>query len=167
MALLERHPDAVMVGGRIANSEGVVTDGGQVLGFGSGCECPDKGRPIVDPGYFTQLRKQRSVSSVSSQFAVIKSSFLRTCFESGELQAASLAFLGAWLGMAALRAKKRVIYSPLLSGRSDFDWDSLVTAEERCRFLEASKDLSPDRRFYPRPFGLTADGAYQLPRLRQ
>jgi len=167
MALLERHPDAVMVGGRISNSQGVVMDGGQILGFGGGCECPDKGRPMVDPGYFTQMRKQRSVSAVSSQFAVIRSRFLRTCFESGELQAASLPFLGAWLGVAALRRKKRVIYSPLLSGRSDFDWDSLVTQEERSRFLEASKDLSPDQRFYPRPFGLTAATAYQLPRLRQ
>jgi glycosyltransferase involved in cell wall biosynthesis len=167
MALFERHQDAVMIGGRIANSEGVVTDGGQVLGFGSGCECPDKGRPIVDPGYFTQMRKQRSVSAVSSQFAVIRSSFLRSCFESGELQAASLGFLGAWLGVAALRAKRRVIYSPLLSGRSDFDWDSLVAVEERSCFLEASKNFYPDCRFYPRPFGLTAGTAYKLPRLRQ
>ena len=162
VAIFERHPDAVMVGGMIANSAGIVLDAGQVLGFGSGCECPDKGRPIVDPGYFTQLRKQRSVSAVSSQFTVIRSSFFQSLFASGDLQNVSLPFLGAWIGAAAQRQKKRVVYSPFLSGRSDFDWASLVTAEERGRFAVANQDLLPDRRFYPRYFGLTSTTAYRL-----
>jgi len=54
-----------------------VEDGPRVPGFGGGCGCPDKGRPVVDPGYFTQMRKQRSVSAVSQRFAVVRAGFLR------------------------------------------------------------------------------------------
>jgi glycosyltransferase involved in cell wall biosynthesis len=162
LALFERHADAVMIGGRIVGSDGVIRDGGQVMGFGSGCECPDRGRPVVDPGYFTQMRKQRSVSAVSSRFAVIKRSFLRAMYEAGELEGVSTAFLGAWAGAFALRRKQRIIYSPFLSGRSDFDWDELITAEERARFLDRNKDILPDQRYYPRYFGLDGSSAYRL-----
>ena len=70
--LFERFPDAVMVGGRIRNREGLILSAGLVLGFGRGCDCPDRGRPALDPGYFTQMMKQRSVSAVSSEFAVLR-----------------------------------------------------------------------------------------------
>jgi glycosyltransferase involved in cell wall biosynthesis len=73
--LFERFPDAVMVGGWIARN-GQVQDGPRVPGFNSPSGCPDEGRPIVDPGYFTQLRKQRSVSAMSPRFAVVRVSFL-------------------------------------------------------------------------------------------
>ena len=63
--LFERFPDAGMVGGWIANQRGQVEDGPLVLGFDGACGCPDAGRPVVDPGYFTQMRKQRSVSAGS------------------------------------------------------------------------------------------------------
>ncbi|MGH9695129.1 MAG: hypothetical protein ACRD5Z_13345, partial [Bryobacteraceae bacterium] len=121
ISLLEKHPDAVMVGGRIRNSRDEIVSAGLVLGFEGGAGCPDAGRAAIDPGYFTQMFKQRSVSAVSSQFAVIRSSFLR------ELPAdVSIPFLGAWAGARARRLGRRIIFSPFLSAVSDIDWQALV-----------------------------------------
>jgi glycosyltransferase involved in cell wall biosynthesis len=158
IALLKRHPDAVMIGGPIRDSSGVFQSAGYVLGFEGDCASPDRGRPVVDPGFFTQLRKQRSVSAVSSQFSVIRVSFLRGLVQNA---AGSVAFLGAWAGAYALRTGKRVIYSPFLGAVSAVDWDALTTEEERARFRESNRDILPDHRFYSRYFGLTKASAYQ------
>jgi hypothetical protein len=161
VALLKRHPDAVMIGGSIRNTSGVIQSAGYVLGFEGDCGCPDRGRPVVDPGYFTQLKKQRSVSAVSSQFAVMRASFFRDLYRSADATHISIAFLGAWAGALALRTEKRIIYSPFLSSVSDVDWDALVTQEERARFREINGDILPDQRFYSRCFGVTKEFAYQ------
>jgi hypothetical protein len=127
-----------------------------VLGFEGGAGCPDAGRPAIDPGYFAQMWKQRSVSAVSSQFAVMRASFLR------ELPAeVSIPFLGAWAGASALRLKKRIVYSPFLSAVSGIDWDSLVTAGERESFQKVNHDILPDRRYYSRYLGLKRESAYK------
>ena len=160
VALLKRHPDAVMVGGPIRDGNGVIQSAGCVLGFEGDCGSPDRGRPVVDPGFFTQLKKQRSVSAVSSQLAVIRVSFLRDLVQSGAGDG-SVAFLGAWAGAYALRTGKRIIYSPFLSAVSAVDWDALATEEERIRFRESNRDILPDQRFYSRYFGLTIKSAYQ------
>jgi len=161
IALMKRHPDTVMVGGPIRNSSGVILTAGCVLGFEGDCGCPDRGRPVVDPGFFTQLKKQRSVSAVSSEFAVMRASFLRELWRGGSAAAASTAFLGAWAGAYALRTAKRVIYSPFFSAVSGLDWDAQVQAGERERFRAANRDILPDQRFYSRYFGLTKESAYQ------
>jgi glycosyltransferase involved in cell wall biosynthesis len=149
LALFELHPDTVMIGGLIRNTRGIITEGGRYFGFGGACGCPDRGRSSLDPGYFGQIWKQRSVSAVSSQFAVIKASFLLELL--AHLPAgASLPFVGAWAGAHAIRSGKRIVYSPFLSGVSDLDWDSLILPSERERFLDVNKDLIPDRRFYSR-----------------
>ncbi len=156
VSLFEKHPDAVMVGGRIRNNRGEIVSAGLVLGFEDGVGCPDAGRPAIDPGYFAQMWKQRSVSAVSSQFGVIRASFLR------ELPAdASIAFLGAWAGAAALRLGKRIVYSPFLSAVSDVNWDALVTADERERFRNKNRDILPDSRYYSRYLGLSRESAYK------
>jgi hypothetical protein len=159
IALLKRHPDAVMVGGPLRDGNDVIQSAGCVLGFEGDCGCPDRGRPVVDPGFFTQLKKQRSVSAVSSQFAVIRASFLRDLSQN-DVQA-SIAFLGAWAGAYALRTAKRIIYSPFLSAVASADWDAMVKPEERARFREINAGILPDRRFYSRYFGLTKESAYQ------
>jgi hypothetical protein len=100
--------------------------------------------------------KQRSVSAVSSQFAVMRASFLR------ELPAdVSIPFLGAWVGAVALRLKKRIVYSPFLSAVSSMDWEALVTAGEREAFQKVNRDILPDRRYYSRYLGLKRESAYR------
>lgn len=162
MALMEQHPDTVMAGGCIRNRSGSILSAGQVLGFEGHCGCPDRGRAVIDPGYFTQLRKQRSVSAVSTELAVMRASFLHELVAHGIPSLATIPFLGAWAGAYALRTGKRVVYSPFVSGVSGLDWDTLVKPREREAFRTANGDIFPDRRFYPESFGLTAEGAYRL-----
>jgi hypothetical protein len=152
--LFERFPDTGMVGGWIASPSGRVQDGPLVLGFGGGCGCPDAGRPIVDPGYFTQMRKQRSVSAVSSRFAVLRAEFLREAFESGGFQNVRVFDLGPWLGRFALRRRERIVFSPFL--RCDAQAEDLVQQTETPRVADA------DNRYYPVHFGLSPGTSYRL-----
>jgi len=152
--LFELHPDTVMIGGRIRNRKGTITEAGRYFGFGGICGCPDRGRPFLDPGYFGQMFKQRSVSAVSTQFAVVRAAFLVEVLAQLP-EGASLAFLGAWAGAHALRTGRRIVYTPFLSGISDMDWDSRVEASEQSLFAERNRDIIPDQRFYSRSLSLT------------
>jgi hypothetical protein len=154
LGITELHPDTVMVGGRIRNRNGRITEGGRYFGFRGACGDPNRGRTVDDPGYFAQMWKQRSVSAVSTQFAVIKATFLLDVIR-GVPPEASVALLGAWAGAQALRAGKRVVYSPFLSGVSDLDWNALVSPEEANLFARINADIIPDRRFYSRNLSLT------------
>jgi glycosyltransferase involved in cell wall biosynthesis len=145
--LFERFPDAVMVGGWIA-SGGQVEDGPRVLGFDGGCGCPDRGRPVVDPGYFTQMRKQRSVSAVSSRFAVVRAEDFRSMERD---------LSGSRMGEWAMETNRRIIFSPFL--RCD--------AKSERASATAGATAVPDTRYYPRHFGMTPDTAYQLVLLRE
>lgn len=156
--LFELHPGTAMVGGRIHNRQGVVTEAGRYFGYGGVCGCPYRGSSMLDPGYFTQMCKQRSVSAVSTQFAVIDAAFLADLL--GAMPRVSVAFLGAWAGAHALRTGKRMVYSPFLSGVSDLDWETLSNPDEQHQFAESNRDLIPDRRFYPRSFSLEKPFAF-------
>ncbi len=152
-------PDAVMIGGRIRNRKGIITDAGRYFGVCGVCGCPHRGRSANDPGYSSQIWKQRSVSAVFTQFAVVKAGFLLEALD--ELPAgASLAFLGAWLGAEAWRKQQRVVYSPFLSGVSEVDWEPLSSADEQELFMQQNRDLIPDHRFYPRGLSLTKGFAF-------
>ncbi len=154
LGLFELHPDAVMIGGKIQNRRGLITEAGRYFGFSGVCGCPYRGRAVSDPGYFGEIWKQRSVSVVPTQFAVIRAKFLLELLGSIP-EYATLAFLGAWAGAHALRTGQRVIYSPFLSGISDLDWDTLTGAAEIASFAGIHRDIIPDRRFYSRHFSLT------------
>jgi len=147
------HPDAAMIGGRISNNAGRIIDAGQVLGLHGVVGCPFTGRQETDPGYFGQIWKRRSVSSVSAQLAAVKLDFLRSTLSSLP-SAVSLSTLGVWLGAAALRNGKRVIYTPYLSGKSEMNWTRAASPEERQLFADRNRDLLPDRRYYPKYFSL-------------
>ncbi len=151
--LFERFADAVMVGGWIADKNGQVFDGPLVLGFEGGCGCPDRGRPDVDPGYFTQMRKQHSVSAISSRFAVIRTSFLRDALANGSFQHVMVSELGPYLGKFALETNRRTIFSPFL--RCD------LLGEETAKPVEMGP-VEPDHRYYPLHFGMTEKTAYRL-----
>ena len=160
VGLFERYADTVMVGGHIRDSAGATKSGGYVLGFGGTCQCPDRGRSAIDPGYFTQMLKQRSVSAVTSQFAVVRAGFV------GELAQhaleASVVMMGAWAGAYAIRTGKRVIYSPYLSGISNLDWDAFATASETAEFARKNADLMPDCRYYPAELSREQGRAYRF-----
>jgi hypothetical protein len=162
--LFELHPDVVMIGGRIRNNKGIITEAGRCFGFAGPCGCPDRGRAYSDPGYFGQVWKQRSVSAVSTQFAVVRASFL--CELLLQIpESASVAFLGAWAGALALRTGKRVVYSPFLSGVSDLDWETLADPAEQGLFASMNRDIIPDRRFYSRNLSLEKPFAFASPDL--
>ncbi|MGH9583285.1 MAG: hypothetical protein ACRD4O_10145, partial [Bryobacteraceae bacterium] len=158
IGLFELHPGTAMAGGRIHNRQGVITEAGRYFGYGGACGCPNRGRSALDPGYFTQMWKQRSVSAVSTQFAVADAAFLVGLFS--DLPRVSVAFLGAWAGAHALRAGKRIVYSPFLSGASDLDWEPLFDPCEQRLFAESNRDLIPDRRFYSRCLSLEKPFAF-------
>ncbi len=153
LGLSELHPDTAMIGGRIRNPGGVITEAGRHFGFRGVCGCPNRGRSFQDAGYFAQMWKQQSVSAVSSQFAIIEAEFLLQVLRNLPPQA-SLAFLGAWAGAHALRIGRRVVYSPFLGGVSDLDWETLISPAEKSLFGERNRDIIPDRRFYSRYFSL-------------
>jgi glycosyltransferase involved in cell wall biosynthesis len=153
-ALFELHPDTVMVGGRVRNRAGIITEAGQIFGVGGVCGSPNAGRSVLDPGYFTQIWKQRSVSAVSVQFAVVRAGFLKSLLQYLPSNA-SLPFLGAWAGAYALRTGQRVIYSPYLSGVSDFDWHTLLDPAELQLFECSNRDIIPDLRYYSKSLSLS------------
>ncbi len=161
LGLLERFPDAAMVGARIRDSAGLIVSAGSVLGFGATADCPDRGRPALDPGYFTQLMKQRSVSAVSSQFAVLRASALIEIANHSPA-IATVAMLGEWAAAWARRKQKRIVYSPYLSAVSHIDWRMFAPPEEVAEFRSRNADLMPDQRFYPNAFGLEPTSAYRL-----
>lgn len=160
LGITELHADTVMIGGRIRNGKGIIVEAGRYFGFHGVCGDPNRGRAVDDPGYFGQMWKQRSVSAVSTQCAVISARFLVEVLSNLPSEA-TVAFLGAWTGAHALRTAKRVVYSPFFSGISDLNWDAFVRPEEVSLFAEQNLDIIPDRRFYSRnlslskPFGLS------------
>ena len=156
----ELFPDAVMIGGRI-HSYGEVLAAGYVFGFGKGCECPDRGRRLADPGYAAQMWKQHSVSAVSALHAVIKPDFLIRALEEIAPWGPSTAMLGGWLGANARKHGERVIYSPFVSGETGIDWDSLVQDAEHARFASYAADIIPERQLLHPDLGLTRATAYR------
>ncbi|WP_264603903.1 glycosyltransferase [Sphingobium sp. B8D3B] len=157
---LELHPDGVAVGGRLHDKTTIV-DGGQFLGFGSGCDSPDRGRAIADPGYAAQLWKQRSVSAVSVQHAVFDASFLNEALERAIFFDAPIAHLSAWIGGCAAKTGRRVIYSPFFSAQTDFDLTDQVSPRDKGVFLSAHAELMPERRLRSPNFGIRSADAYE------
>ncbi len=154
LMLFELHPDVVMIGGKIRNAKGMILEAGRHFGVGGVCGSPHRGRSFSDPGYFGQIWMERSVSAVSIQFAVVRATFLAECLREAP-ESASLGFLGAWAGALAMRTGKRVVYSPVLSGISDADWETLADASEEALFRRMNQDLIPDWRFYSRNLSLS------------
>ena len=121
MGLFELFPDTAMVGGRL-HQNGRIVDAGAYFGFGRGCDAPDRGRPLEDPGYHAQAWKQHSVSAVAFDHCCARLRHLAADALARSCRAdISLDHLGAWLGAAARRQGRRVIYTPFLSARPSVD----------------------------------------------
>jgi glycosyltransferase involved in cell wall biosynthesis len=153
LGLFELYPDTVMAGGRIRNSKGVLTSAGYYFGFAGARGCPHKGKSFCDPGYFTHIWKQRSVSAVCAQLAVAKTAFLLEAFDAAP-ESATAALLGPWAGAYAARTRHRVIYTPFISGVSDIVWDEVASREELDVFARVNSDLIPDHRYYSQHLSL-------------
>jgi glycosyltransferase involved in cell wall biosynthesis len=160
MALMEMFPDTVMVGGRTYH-ENRILSAGYYFGFDWGCGCPDRDQALTDPGYFAQMWKQHSVNAVSSQNSVVDSLFLDRVLEKFDEFPVSLQGLGYWVGAFAKGESKRIIYSPLLTGKTDLDWDDMVSQEEKTTFVCLNYKLFPDTSLLSSHLGLTKETAYQ------
>lgn len=151
LGLFRLHDEAVMVGGRIWNRRGEISDADLVFGPGGDVMCPYAGRKLSDPGYFGQLRKQRSVSAVSIRICVVKTDFLIHVLERLPKHS-TLLLLRLWLGAEAKRTGKRVIYTPFLAGISESEWPLTLPPHEKILFANEFFDLLPDHRYYSQWF---------------
>ena len=157
--LLELFGDAVVVGGTLHDGTKVV-DGPRVFGFGGGYDCPDRGRPLSDPGYSGMMWKPRSISAVSAGHCVVRRDFLLQVMSTLLAEKVNLRMLGPWLGALAAQAGKRVVFSPFMRARSTLVPEDGASKGERARFLSRFWDLLPDTRFYSSRLGLTLETAY-------
>ncbi|WP_084799752.1 glycosyltransferase [Bradyrhizobium sp. Ai1a-2] len=157
--LLEMFPDAVMVGGTLHNGERII-DGPRIFGFGNGCDCPDSGRPLTDPGYSAIAWKAHSVSAVASAHFVVKREFLLKAMPALLAEEMPLGMIGSWLGGLAAESGARVIFSPFMAAKVDVVPESRAPAAARSRFLSRFWSLMPDTRYYSRHLGLTRETAY-------
>jgi glycosyltransferase involved in cell wall biosynthesis len=160
MAHFELFPDAVVIGGRIHDGRQIRL-ASRYFGFGSGCDSPDRGRALDDPGYFAQMWKQHSVSAVSIEHCVVRADFLRDALEPLAASEVSLAGLAPWLGAAAREAGKRVVYSPFFCASALTDPETSVTNVERAAFRAAYRTLIPEDRYLSPSLGLAATTAYR------
>ncbi|WP_170296042.1 glycosyltransferase [Azospirillum brasilense] len=163
MACFELFPDTAIVGGRIRQGDRV-TAAAAHFGFGRGCDTPDAGRHVGDPGYFAQMFKMRSVSAVPVQHCVVSAAFLAEALPALVRAGVGFAYLGAWLGAAAHDRNLRVVYSPLFLGGADgaaADLESLVPDVEREAFRIAYAGIMPDRALLSPHLGLTPETAYR------
>lgn len=153
MGLFELFPDTAMVGGRL-HQQGRVVDAGRYFGFGRGCDAPDRGRLLEDPGYFVQAWKQHSVSAVPFDHCLLDSHFAADAFNALVPLGTSLDQMGAWLGAAARRQERRVVYTPFLSAIPSIDRASDIPGVSRRAFSIVHGDLMPDVLLWPPHAGL-------------
>ncbi|MDI4232962.1 glycosyltransferase [Bradyrhizobium sp. Arg237L] len=160
MALLELFADAVMVGGMLHDGSAVV-DGPRVFGYGDGCDCPDQGRALTDPGYGARMWKPHTASAVSTAHCVVRTSFLKQCL--GELRREDVAIemLGPWLGAMAAEGGRRVVYSPFMRARVDRTYTAVASHKGMARWLSRFWSMIPDQRVYSPRLGLERELAYR------
>lgn len=159
MGLMELFPDTVIVGGTLHDHH-YVLGGPMVFGFGQGCDCPDRGRSLTDPGFFAQMWKARSVSAVSSGHCVVSTRFLKQVIQGLISEKVPLAYMGPWLGALAKEHGKRVVFSPFMRALVLEVPEKQVKARCRAQFLSRFWSLLPDTKGYSSHFGLSRDSAY-------
>ena len=150
MGLFELFPDTAMVGGRL-HQNGRIVDAGAYFGFGRGCDAPDRGRPLEDPGYHVQAWKQHSVSAVSIDHCCARLRDWRRCACISGAADVSLDQPRrlARRGVADDRGGG-VIYSAVPDGRDQHrPGDSRSATWSMRHSRRANVDLMPDRRYLP------------------
>jgi glycosyltransferase involved in cell wall biosynthesis len=162
MGTMELFPDTVAVGGSLSHA-GTIIDGGRYLGFGWGCASPSVGRSVGDSEYLALGWKQRSVSAVSAAHLVVDARFLLEALGMLETEPqATLEDLGSWLGLAALRTGRRVVFSPYISAKAIKSSAAAKMASGELRaFLRAASGAIPDTRYYSRHLSLEAGDGFR------
>ncbi len=113
VSLMELFSDTVMIGSIVYLQECIVAAPGH-FGIGRGCESPDIGRNIKDPGYFAQMLKPHSVACVPIENTVIDLDFLRFALDQIGSAPLFVRELSPWLGAIAQLNTKRVVYTPFM-----------------------------------------------------
>jgi len=157
--LLELFADAVMVGGTLHDGTNVV-DGPRIFGFGKGYDCPDRGRPLADPGYSAMMWKARSVSAVSSGHCVVRRDFLLQVMPMLLAEKVDIQMVGPWLGALAEQAGKRIIFSPFIRSKTAIVPEDMASESASAYFLSRFWSQLPDARFYSPRLGLARETAY-------
>ena len=162
LSLTELHSDLAIVGGRICRPDGVVMDAGRYFGYGRGCDCPDRGRPIAHVGYHAQMFKERSVDAVPLQLCVYKTEFLSELLANRRLRNhATLFSLPMWAGAAARRSGAQVAYSPFLTATTSEDWLLRISEEDQRDFVRHNVDVLSETKYYSVHCDVTGARAYE------
>jgi glycosyltransferase involved in cell wall biosynthesis len=159
-AMFDLFPDLAILGGRI-ESQGALIAADGYFGFGHGWETPNLGRNVSDPGYFAQAWKPHSVNTVPVQHCVVRADFLALTLQKLIGSGLRVPDLVPWLGAAAARCGKRVVYSPFFLARSRARLSLPPDEQMRSAFLRAYGELVPERRLLSPHLGLTRETAYQ------
>ncbi len=158
ITLMELFPDTVIVGGRIHDGR-VITAGDCYFGFGTGCDSPNVGRLLSDPGYFAQMWKPHSADAVPIEHSVARPDFLVDALTPLVDLDLSFPSLGIWLGAAARERRRRVIYSPFFSAATSGKMRE-ASATERAAFRITYAHLIPNTKLLSPRLGLTTETAY-------
>lgn len=159
MALSELFPETVMMGGTLHDGSKVLS-ASRIFGFGNGFDCPDRGRPLADPGYFAQMWKPHSVSAISSGHCVVRYGFLKDALRELIQEQVPLDMLGPWLGALAREAGKRVVFSPFMRAFAEAVPEDGASPESRAHFLSRFWHLLPEEELYSPRLGLDAVSAH-------
>lgn len=157
-ALMDLFGDTVIVGGRIHDGRKIVR-ADCYFGFGKGCDSPNAGRVVQDPGYFAQMWKPHSANAVPLEHCVARTDFLVEALATLVETGIGLSYLGAWLGAAAKARGLRVIYSPFLSAAAKRRLEEPADGEISA-FRVAWSRFMPDTALMSPRLGLTAETAY-------
>ena len=159
VGVMRMFPDTVLIGGPLHNGE-TVLGGFHAFGFDWGAGCPDVGRSIKDPGYFAQMWKIRSVSSVGCGHCLVRTSFLLEAMAELERHDVSVCLLGPWLGALAREDGKRAVYSPFMSAIASNSPEETASTVDRFLFLSRFDALLPERSFLSPRLGLSQNDRY-------
>jgi hypothetical protein len=145
------------------NRDRIVVAGGEVFSFNGILGTPDYGRPATNAGYWAMALKQKTVSAVHSSFFLAEGRFLRDALKRLP-KAATLSFLGAWLGALATDQNRRVVFTPLVTSVADgiFTGIQQPSPGEQELFLKMNGHQVPDTRWYSPLFRRDAGAAFQL-----
>ncbi len=161
LAITELHPDTAVIASRLVNQSNWIIDASRQLGFAGLFGCPDRGLHVNDPGFAGQMWKQRSAGGASSHLCVFDAAFLRQVLTEHRDVPISWFFLGAWAAVSAIKAGRRIVYSPFLTGTTDFDVDAGVGQPEMDLFRQLNGKYLADSRYYSPHLDLRAGHAYE------